>query len=48
VDAATIPMERRERGIHALLPDADVADVADVRFGWALRPVARREPAAIN
>jgi hypothetical protein len=41
-------MERHERGIHALLPDADVANVADVRFGWAPRPAVRREPAAIN
>jgi hypothetical protein len=30
------------------LLDADVADVADIRFGWAPQPTVRREPAAIN
>src|SRR5438876_69730 len=36
VDAATMHVERHERGIHALRPDTSVADVTQVRS--AVRP----------
>src|SRR5712671_611949 len=38
VDAATMQMERHERGIHALRPGAHEADVADARFRCAPQP----------
>src|SRR2546430_5634720 len=48
VDAATMHMERHERGIHALRSGADEADVADAPFRRVPRSAMRRGTAPLN
>jgi hypothetical protein len=48
VDAATMHLERHERGIHALCPGAAGAGVTKVRFRFPASAGARHERTKIN
>jgi hypothetical protein len=48
MNAAFMPFQPRESGIHAICPGAGEASVTEVRFRCAPRPVARRERTTIN
>jgi hypothetical protein len=48
MNAAFMPFQRHEGGIHAVWPGAGEASVTEVRFRCAPRPMARRERTMIN
>jgi hypothetical protein len=47
-DAAFMPFQPHESGIHAVLSGTGEASVTEVRFRRVLRPTARRERTTIN